>query len=609
MAFSLNTLLPPALLENPVLAAAELPRALMTRVNFIPGVRHRLGWRGVRDCAKGRGGLTVRITGMAGVYGLHPLNSGQAGGTGLATFALSYFPAPDEDLVEQFSIQAGIAAQADDYLDRVREFTLHGDLRALFGVAVLEAYFRPESGVSLALTAPERDIVLALDGVTVQTVSGPVPAVAPGGEDQNLPAWDISAPFFDALAASASYCLGRAPQSLMKSSRSGMRRAYGGGSGLRSEADARVRDIRFDLGWNMAVPANAGMQITEQFWAAPAPLPGEYADATWQSADVPGAANSLDKRNMGITEHPRLIVLTGFLGSGKTTFLARFIEEQAARNGFVAVVQNEIGKKGLDGKLLGQSYAVTEVDEGCVCCTLAGSLRSALSGILGEFQPDFVVLETTGLANPANLLTEIVDLGDMLDFASVTTILDAACASRVLDEYEVARNQVQLADVMILNKTDLVDEAALLDLEARLQALTPTAELHRTTHGDIPSSVLYGVNFRKSLRRPAPLLMPMGHHGHHATHGDAGIQNAFVEFNAPLDRQAFRNGLADFPEEILRAKGVVRFRDSDAPEVFQYVPGYPVLTPVEDALDSSFMVIIGRDAARVADDFRKRVGA
>jgi G3E family GTPase len=605
MAFSLNTLLPPALLENPVLAATELPRALMTRVNFIPGVRHRLGWRGVRDCAKGKGGLTVRITGMAGVYGLHPLNAGSADGAGLATFALLYFPAPDEELIERFSVQAGILAQAEDYLDRVRDFTLHDDLRALFGIAVLEAYFRPASGVSLALTAPERDIVLALDGVAVQTPSGPVQAVPPGGEDQNLPARDVAAPLFDALAASASYCLGLPPRSLMKSSRPGMRRAYGGGGGLRSEADPTVRDIRFGLGWDMDVPANADLTTAEQFWTAPAPLPDEYSEAPWRSPDVPGAANSLDKRTMGITERPRLIVLTGFLGSGKTTFLTRFIEEQAARNGFVAVVQNEIGKKGLDGSLLGQSYAVTEVDEGCVCCTLAGSLRSALTGILGEFQPDFVVLETTGLANPANLLAEIVDLADMLDFASVTTMLDAACAPRALAEFEVARNQVQLADILILNKTDLADEEALHDLEARLRELNPTAELHRTVHGDIPSSVLYGVNFRKSLRRPAPLLAPMGHH---ATHGDAGIENAIIEWDGPLDRQAFRNGVDAFPREILRAKGVVRFRDSDAPEVFQYVPGYHALTPAKDIRDSGFLVIIGQNASRVAGELRRDLG-
>ena len=607
MPLTLNTLLPPALLDDPTQAAAELPRALMTRANFIPGVRHRLGWRGVRDCAKGRGGLTVRITGMPGVYGLHLLNSGGTGRTGQATFAISYFPTPHEKLVEAFSIQAGIAAQDDDYLERVREFTLHEDLRALFGIAVLEVHFHADGpGIALALTGPEQDRVVALDGVTVDTPVGRVEAVLPGSLDQNFPALEVAAPLFEALAASASYCLGYPPESLMKESRQGRQRVYGEAIGLRSESAPEVRDVRFGLGWGMDAPSLPEMETTDASWSAPAPVPEEFKDAPWLSADIRGATNSLDKRTMGITEKPRLIVLTGFLGSGKTTFLARFIEEQAAKNGFVAVVQNEIGQKGLDGKLLGQSYAVTEVDEGCVCCTLAGSLRSALSGILSEFQPDFVVLETTGLANPANMLSEIADLDDMLEFASVTTVLDAACAPRALADHEVARNQVQLADVLILNKTDLATDDDLAGLEARIRELNPTADLHRATNGDVPSTVLYGVNFRKALKRPGPILAPMGHH---ATHGDDGIQSALIELSGPLDRRAFQAGVSALPHQVLRAKGVVRFKDGDAPEIFQYVPGHHSLTPSPEEPESCFMVIIGQEITRIAETFRTAIGA
>jgi G3E family GTPase len=606
MPLTLNTLLPPALLADPIQTAAQLPRALMTRANFIPGVRHRLGWRGVRDCAKGQGGLTVRVNGMPGVYGLHLLNAGGSGQAGQAAFAISYFPAPDEELVESFSIEAGIASQDENYLERVREFTLHDDLRALFGIAVLEVRFHAAvPGIAMALTAPEHDRIVALDGVIVHT-PGPVEAVPPGGMDQNFPALEVATPLFEALAASASYCLGQPPESLKKESRQGMQRVYGGKFGLRSESAPEVRDIRFVLGWGMDAPSLSEMETEDVSWSAPAPLPEEFAGAPWMSADIPGASNSLDKRTMGIAEKPRLIVLTGFLGSGKTTFLSRFIEEQAARNGFVAVVQNEIGQKGLDGKLLGQSYAVTEVDEGCVCCTLAGNLRSALSGILSEFQPDFVVLETTGLANPANLLSEIADLDDMLEFASVTTVIDAACSPRALTDHEVARNQVQLADVLILNKTDLVTERDLAALEARIRELNPMADLHRATRGDVPSTVLYGVNFRKVLKRPGPILTPMGHH---ATHCDDGIQSALIELDFPLDRRSFQAGVSALPHQVLRAKGVVRFRDKDTPEIFQYVPGHHALTRAEEEPESCFMVIIGQEITRIVEEFRTAIGA
>ncbi len=464
----------------------------------------------------------------------------------------------------------------------------------------------PESqGIALSLAAPELDTIMAMDGVTVETPNGPVQAVAPGNADQNFPAWDTALPLFNALAASASYCLGMPPQSLTLHTEPGTRRYYGDLVELHTRLAPDLRNTRLGLGWDTMVPNDPNFTTPNLFWTAPNPLPAEYADAPWTTSDLPGAANSLDKRTMGITERPRLIVLTGFLGSGKTTFLARFIEEQAAKNGFVAVVQNEIGQKGLDGKLLGQSYAVTEVDEGCVCCTLAGSLRSALSGILSEFQPDFVVLETTGLANPANLLTEIADLDDMLDFASVTTLLDASCAPRALTDYEVARSQVRLADILLLNKTDLADEKELDDLETRIRELNPTGDLHRVVNGDIPAATLYGVNFRKPLNRPAPHLAPMGMN---ATHGDDDIQSALIALDTPLDRETFRRGVAGLPDQVLRAKGVVQFSDTNDPEIFQYVPGSHALTPAEEHTDERFLVIIGRNAPSAAQDFRSAIG-
>ncbi len=101
------------------------------------------------------------------------------------------------------------------------------------------------------------------------------------------------------------------------------------------------------------------------------------------------------KTSREIPSKPGFILLTGFLGSGKTSFLNRFIQAQTQAHRFVAVVQNEIGEKGLDADLLDQTYAVTRMDEGCVCCSLAGNLRAALNSILSRFDPDIIVLETT----------------------------------------------------------------------------------------------------------------------------------------------------------------------------------------------------------------------
>ena len=192
-------------------------------------------------------------------------------------------------MVESFSVEAGITAQSPDYLDRVREFTLHEDLRALFGIAVLEVHFRPEGpGVALALTAPERDMVLALDGLTVNTENGPVQAVQPGGTDQDLPALEAAMPFFEALAASASYCIGNGPISLSRHIRPGHAPHLRHGH----RHQVRTRPVPYwtsgsDLPGPWPSPDNTDVPDLDVSWNAPAPVPDEFRDAPWLSSDVP----------------------------------------------------------------------------------------------------------------------------------------------------------------------------------------------------------------------------------------------------------------------------------------------------------------------------------
>ena len=127
---------------------------------------------------------------------------------------------------------------------------------------------------------------------------------------------------------------------------------------------------------------------------------------------------TIDKKSLGIDERPPLIILSGFLGAGKTSFLQHFIEYQTQCSRFVAV----IGEVGLDGKLLDDT--ITEIDEGCVCCSLVGNLKRAVNGILSSFQPDYIILETTGAANPLNLLDEIVELEAQVRYDCTVTVVD-----------------------------------------------------------------------------------------------------------------------------------------------------------------------------------------
>ncbi|MEE4255391.1 MAG: GTP-binding protein, partial [Desulfuromusa sp.] len=535
----LNTILPPTVLADAEQVATKLLPAVLLRANFIPGVRQRLGWRGIKECPNK--GFSVKIAEQEGVFGLNFVGATQQSGQGHATFDLYYFPSPEEEWLESFSVAACIAALQPDYLHHVREFTTHESLKTLFHIGQLKLAFHSEKkAVELSLVAADRLILISADGVTITKENRQEQVVAPGEVDQDLAAFSLALNFFRVIATSFSFCLEETPEHLKRSYRAGHHYKYHQKQQLQQEQHPEVKVINLALTWGTnspdPQPDSDGSQ-TDILWYSPNPKPIEYADEPWWQAQVPGARFSVDKNTMGITERPKLIILTGFLGSGKTSFLNHFIEYQAERNAFVAIVQNEIGAKSLDTHLIGQHYAVTEMDEGCICCTLAGSLKLALSEIVSGFQPDFVVVETTGLANPANFLNEVAELEDQLDFCSITTVIDATQGFEVLQKYGVAREQVILADVILMNKTDDIPAVELKTLTDNIQALNPVAKIHQGNHGDFSAPQLYGVNLTGNVQMEDSLkrINMTKHH----THSNQNISSILVELKSPLDKNLF----------------------------------------------------------------------
>ncbi|MCG8509771.1 MAG: GTP-binding protein [Rhodospirillales bacterium] len=622
MSLDFEKLLPPGTLARPADAASALPGAAMLRVNFIPGVRQRLGWRGMRECPHHPASLTARIEGKAGVYGLSLLHTDFEGRLGRAEFALNYFPAAEEDLLDSFPVEACLVAMEEDYLERVRDFAGQADLCGLFAIARLSLQFMADGGLSLSLRAPDRDVIVARDGVIVETSAGPRRLAEPGDFDKDLRSFDLAMCFLEPLAASIGYCLGEAPRRLIRASAPGERWYYGADGNSGSEPWDGARHVRFSLGWggDAPMPTASANETTERLWVDPEPKPADYADASWWRTDAPGARNSLDKKALGIQDKPKLILLTGFLGAGKTSFLRHFIEYQARKNRFVAVVQNEIGAKGLDSRLVDQHYAAVEVDEGCVCCTLAGSLKLALADILRSFQPDFVIVETTGLANPANLLSEISELEDRMEFASITTVVDSRLGEKILADQAVARDQLRLADVILLNKADAVSENGLTRLEAAVRTLNPVAAVHRVVRGDIAPSAVYGVNTVSRRDAAAPAWGGHGQnhdhgcgghgHVHGHTHVEEGISSRLWTAPGKIRPDAFLAAMEQLPPGVLRVKGVVELSGEAEPRLCQYVPGMCRLTPA-GSVDTGerFLVFIGEDIEAALNGFEQALDA
>jgi G3E family GTPase len=299
-----------------------------------------------------------------------------------------------------------------------------------------------------------------------------------------------------------------------------------------------------------------------------------------------------------IAEKIPVTVLTGYLGAGKTTLLNRILSEPHGKK--YAVIVNEFGEIGIDNDLIvGADEEVFEMNNGCICCTVRGDLIRIIDGLMrrkGKF--DAIIVETTGLADPAPVAqTFFVDenVGKKTKLDAVVTVADAKWLRDRLRDAPEAKNQIAFADVILINKTDLVSEAELREVEARIRGINPYAKVHRTQRAQIPLNEVLGRNAFDLERildiEPAFLEADdhdhghehhHDHDGHHAhSHGglkhyhDEEMQSISLKTETPLDPDKFfpfiQNLVAVEGPNILRCKGILSLKDDPQRFVFQGV--------------------------------------
>jgi G3E family GTPase len=182
-------------------------------------------------------------------------------------------------------------------------------------------------------------------------------------------------------------------------------------------------------------------------------------------------------------------VLTGFLGSGKTTLLNRILSEKHGRR--IAVIENEFGEVGVDSELvIGAEEELFETNNGCICCTVRGDLIRILGQLMKRRDRfDHILIETTGMADPGPVAQTFFlddELKEQFQLDAIVTMVDARHFEQHVDELNEPAEQVAFADLVLLNKTDLVDEATLQRIERRIRGINGTAKLHRTKNADVP---------------------------------------------------------------------------------------------------------------------------
>ena len=288
-------------------------------------------------------------------------------------------------------------------------------------------------------------------------------------------------------------------------------------------------------------------------------------------------------------------VVTGYLGSGKTTLIINSVREHL-KDKKVAVVVNEFGEVGLDGKILKNAYSeVLEIEEGCICCKLSQEFESSVLKIIRDYSPEVIVVESSGTSEPFPIMFSLRTVGTAVE--GVICVVDSKNFFKYKDE-DTAKYQLASSNVVVLNKTDLVDEDTLRRVEEEVKEIKENYRLenmfsnedkkniyaiYRAVQGVVPPEVFAGTG--------NPIELKENVHLH--THGDMGQR--VVEFERELSYEELMEFLSKLPNNVYRAKGIVKLKDYPYPVFVHYVFGdVDMGMPAQGYEGKSFIVLIGK---------------
>ncbi|MEN9755184.1 MAG: hypothetical protein RLZ07_1566 [Pseudomonadota bacterium] len=276
-----------------------------------------------------------------------------------------------------------------------------------------------------------------------------------------------------------------------------------------------------------------------------------------------------------MSEKIPVTVLTGYLGAGKTTLLNRILTEPHGKK--FAVIVNEFGEIGIDNDLVvGADEEVFEMNNGCICCTVRGDLIRIIEGLMkrkGKF--DSIIVETTGLADPAPVAQTFFvdeDVSSKARLDAVVTVVDARWLKEQLHDAPEAKNQIAFADVIIINKTDLVKPEELADVERQVRAINAYATIHKTVKSSVPLDAVLGKNAfdLDRILDIAPEFLEDVH-----VHHDTSVKSIALNIPGDIDPDKFMPWISEFTQKegpnILRCKGILSFKNEPKRFVFQGV--------------------------------------
>lgn len=283
-----------------------------------------------------------------------------------------------------------------------------------------------------------------------------------------------------------------------------------------------------------------------------------------------------------------LTVLTGPLGSGKTTLLRHILSTVSRK---IAILMNEFGEIAIDTKIIqGKNVQMADLGGGCVCCSLLGEFEAAVNEVIDTVDPDNIVVETTGVAEPDALVFDIQESLIKVRLDGVVTVIDADGMVKYPQVGHTSRMQIEAADIILLNKVDLVSENELKAIQEKLRSFNEVAEILHTQRCQVDPDLLFGIGRERVQAPPDHVHQPE-------------FESFGYKIPATIDRQCFEEFADGLGANVYRAKGFVRFPEGTY--LFNFVAGRWDLEPFEQ--EASELVFIGKQLSEQKEEILGRL--
>ena len=570
----------------------SLMRNLLIKANYDGILKKVTGYKGMYLSEKDQECWTLKFEQETGVYGILLFNIEEDNKYFISEFNLYYFPSKKDKYLRKCSIIEEYLINNDSFIEQVRDFAYYSELFLHFKIAKIQIKIpKQKDGFIISYLTETKTRVITEDGILdTLNLTNSEYIIQPKGIDKDFPSFRFTLPFLNFFNTLITRINKQEPSYFDIYKSKGEYLTYNNKADVFFIETPDIIELNLEVGYNISKERVS----TEQKVKENSSIHGLMKTGTWQKNEID--FSKFTNKFRGNSIKPRLIVISGFLGSGKTSFLQNFIEYETQANRFVGIIQNEIGKIGLDAKLLDYDYSIVEIDEGCVCCSLAGQLRAGVSSLLKKSTPDIILLETTGVANPFNLLTELDELKDLVEFESIITIVDAKNCIQHFNEYKIYKDQIRAADTILLNKVDLVTQEELQEVEDLLKEHNKCAHILNTSNCEINPTLVS--NYAKLISASSSLIasefteeVPL-----FRTHLIDNLSSVKKEVPNSLNRETFIQSIKNIPNDIVRIKGIIQFTDSNNQFLVQVVNKIFVISELDSKISrENFLIYIGKD--------------